>query len=350
MNYMSGHKLYYHLDRLVEWKKDNNVSPVYAEIGPTSLCNHRCLMCGYEHLGHKNESLEYGRMMELVEELHQSGINSIVFAGDGEPLLNKATIPSIERATQLGVDCGLSTNGFLLDEKKAAILAGSLKWIRFSINGGNNKEYSLVHRTSEKAFDTVINNLGMLGQLKSERGHNITIGVQCVMLPENMDSISELADIAKDSGADYFIVKPFYPVEKISYRSGEIHSDAIELLRHKLKGMTDDNFSADIRLLELESNSGKRVYKKCYGIDFIVIITSTGDVYSCLPHIGDERFKFGNIHENCFPEIWSGKRKKDVKEFIDSLNKNSCQPNCRNHRINEFLWDLKHPHMHKNFI
>ena len=350
MDYLAGHKLHYHLERLLEWQQDKDVFPVYAEIGPTSLCNHRCLMCGYEHLGHRNQSLEHERMMDLVDELHRSGIRSIVFAGDGEPLLNKATIPSIQRAAHSDIDCALSTNGFLLKERDAEILSGSLKWIRFSINGGNKTAYSLVHRTSEEAFNVVINNVRMMTQVKRQRGHGITIGVQCVMLPENMDSVSELAVTVKESGADYFVVKPFYPVEKISYRSGDIHNDAIESLRHELKSMTDDNFNADIRLRELESNSGRRVYDKCYGINFIVIVTSNGDVYSCLPQIGDDRFKFGNIYENSFSEIWSGERKKAVMDFIDSFNKDTCQPNCRNHRINEFLWDLKHPHLHKNFI
>ncbi|KPK02222.1 MAG: hypothetical protein AMK71_02985 [Nitrospira bacterium SG8_35_4] len=350
MSYLAGHKLHYHLERLLEWQQDRDVLPVYAEIGPTSLCNHRCLMCGYEHLGHKNQSLEYARMMELVDELHESGIKSLVFAGDGEPLINSATIPSIQRATHLGIDCGLSTNGFLLKDNQSSILSERLRWIRFSINGGNKKTYSLVHRTSEGAFNTVINNVRKLAQVKSERGHGITIGVQCVLLPENMGTISNLAAIVRESGADYFVVKPFYPVEKISYKPGDIHNDAIESLRQRLADLADDNFSADIRLRELKSNSGKRVYVKCYGIDFIVIVTSSGDVYSCLPQIGDERFKFGNIYENGFSEIWSGERKKAVMDFIDSFNKDTCQPNCRNHRINEFLWDLKHPHLHKNFI
>lgn len=350
MSFLSGHKLYYHLDRLQEWQQDGDVSPVYAEISPTSLCNHRCLMCGYEHMGHKNVSLEYGKMMELVDDLHRSGIKSIVFAGDGEPLLNKATIPSIQKAMHLDIDCGLSTNGFLIDVEKAASLSESLRWIRFSINGGNRKTYALVHKTSEEAFDVVINNLRMLAKLKSSGGHGVTLGVQCVLLPENLESIPALAAIAKETGADYFVVKPFYPVEMISYKPDTICNKDVEALRLKLNAMSSDDFSADLRLEELKSNSGKRAYTKCYGIDFIAIIASNGDLYSCLPHIGDERFKFGNLHENSFLEIWHGERKKSVMEFIDTIDKNSCQPNCRNHRINEFLWDLKHPHSHWNFI
>lgn len=347
---MSGHKLYYHLEKLLEWQQGGDAAPVYAEIGPTSLCNHRCLMCGYEHLGHKNQSLEYGRLMTLVAELHQAGLKSIVFAGDGEPLLNKATVPSIQKAASLDIDCALSTNGLFLNKETTSLFAEALKWIRFSINGGNRKAYGCVHRTSEDVFDMVIANLAEMAKLKKQRGNNITIGVQCVLLPENVDSIPELAAIVKESGADYFIVKPFYPVEKISYKPGRICSKDIESLRLKLDDMASDDFSADIRTGELKSNSGKRTYTKCYGINFIAIIASNGDVYSCLPHIGDERFKFGNLHENSFLEIWHGERKKSVMEFIDSIDKNSCQPNCRNHRINEFLWDLKHPHSHWNFI
>lgn len=350
MRFYEGHKLYYHLERLLEWQQGRYVPPIYAEISPTSLCNHRCLMCGYEHLGHKNQSIEYERMLRLIDELYQSGIKSIVFAGDGEPLINKATIPSIQRAVSFGIDCGLSTNGFLLNAEKAAILSESLKWIRFSINGGNKEIYSYVHQTSEDVFDVVLSNLEQMVKTKHQLRSDITVGVQCIMLAENLYSIGELASIVKNLGACYFVVKPFYPVEKISYKSKPIHSDVIELLKQKLHAMSDDTFIADIRLDELESNTKKRVYKKCYGIDFIAIITSNGDVYSCLPHIGDKRFKFGNIYEKGFSEIWCSESKKAVMDFIDSFDKDSCQPNCRNHRINEFLWDLKNPHPHKNFI
>ncbi len=350
MDFFQGHKLYYHIDRLNDWNNGLIVPPIYAEISPTSVCNHRCLMCGYEHLGHKQIKIEPAKLILLMNELYESGLKSIVFAGDGEPLINKATVPAIVKAVNLGMDCALSTNGSLLNNELCDTLAQNLTWIRFSLNGGDEESYSSVHNVAIGSLAKVLGNVGDMVKAKRMLNSDITIGVQFVLLPENKGSVLELANAVKIVGADYFVVKPFYPVERISYKPDQIPSNEIYPIKSEIEKLSDSKFKTMVRVNELDANNGNRVYSKCYGLDFIAIITSTGDVYSCLPHIGDDKHGYGNIYEQAFSDIWNGKRKKDVVSYIDSINKGNCQPNCRPHRINEFLWDLKNPHKHKNFI
>lgn len=67
---------------------------------PVANCNHRCLFCHYNYLGHKGK-FPKGRMLTLVDELAKAGTRSLVFAGIGEPTLNSETIAAIETAKVL---------------------------------------------------------------------------------------------------------------------------------------------------------------------------------------------------------------------------------------------------------
>ncbi len=54
---------------------------------------------------------------------------------------------------------------------------------------------------------------------------------------------------------------------------------------------------------------------------------------------------------NTFKEIWEGeKRLKSVRYAEEELDTNQCRVNCRMDEINRYLWDLKYPSEHVNFI
>jgi len=60
---------------------------------------------------------------------------------------------------------------------------------------------------------------------------------------------------------------------------------------------------------------------------------------------------YGNMYENTFKEIWEGnKRHKSVQWAEGKLDTNQCRLNCRMDEINRYLWDLKNPPEHVNFI
>ena len=100
---LDGHKLTYHPDRVADFAAGAEVAPIYVEISPVANCNHRCLFCHYNYLGHKGK-FPKNRMLTLVDELAKAGTRSLVFAGIGEPTLNSETVTAIERAKALGVD------------------------------------------------------------------------------------------------------------------------------------------------------------------------------------------------------------------------------------------------------
>ena len=349
-NFLDSHKINYHPKEIADMFAGKLEAPIYVEISPTGICNHKCLFCHYNYLGHEGK-FQKGKIPELVREFASMGVKSLVFAGNGEPTLHVDTIEAIQLAKELGLDVALSTNGALLKEEHFEILAKNLTWIRFSFNAGSSKNYAYVHQTKNDDFDKVIENIKKLKATKERLKSNITIGTQFVLIPENKDFALEHGKMLKSLGVDYFSVKHFYNHSHNEFEVKEqIEDKFIEALSNEAEKLCDDNFKFLVR--STANLSSKRDYNKCYGLEFIVFIDENGDVYSCFSHQYDKKTIMGNIFESSFKEIWKSQQKKDSIDYINNcIEKNNCQPNCRHHQINNYLWNIKNPSIeHVNFI
>lgn len=80
--------------------------------------------------------------------------------------------------------------------------------------------------------------------------------------------------------------------------------------------------------------------------------SGNGKIYPCGPFFNKERFYCGDIHETSFYDIVMSDRywavHKDVSDSVD-VHKD-CAVGCRQDYINKYLWDLKNPPEHVNFI
>ncbi|MEP6924787.1 MAG: GTP 3',8-cyclase MoaA [Pyrinomonadaceae bacterium] len=90
----------------------------------TDRCNFRCFYClpnGEPPLAHKEKVLSYEELEYICEIFVELGIEKIRLTG-GEPLLRKDVVVLVEKLARLKPnlqDLALTTNGFLLDEKRA---------------------------------------------------------------------------------------------------------------------------------------------------------------------------------------------------------------------------------------
>lgn len=348
---LDSHKLKYHPEAVADFHRGREVPPLYVEVSPTAFCNHRCVFCHYHHLGHQGR-FNGGRMLTLMDELKTVGTKSLVFAGIGEPLLNKETVPAIKRAKSNGVDVAMSTNGALMKEEDMPALAESLTWIRFSFNAATADDYARIHETKESDFELVLSNIKRLKEIKEETGSTVTIGVQYVILPETRNNVEKLAERLKSIGADYFVIKHFYEHEESGFSKASllISDDDLKALQGFAAEISDENFSMIVRNRDILSK--ERIYDRCYGLPFIVYIRENGDVYTCFSYMSDSNTVLGNINEQSFSDLWASDVKQAAIDYINNkINKNRCQPNCRHHQINNYLWDLMNPSVkHINFI
>ena len=350
---IDSHKLIYHLSRVNEWAEKGDVYPIYMEISPSGVCNHRCVFCAYDFIGHPNRRLDTDIFLKFIDEASHLGVKSLLYAGEGEPLLHKDIDKFIVRTKEKGIDAGMYTNGQFLKESLAEKILPSLTFIRFSFNGGSGRNYAEIHKTGESVFAEVLRNIGCAAGIKAKRGLVADLGAQYVLLPENIDFLVGAAKILKEAGIGYFAIKPFVQQsERQSYKMREkFNLENIESVVNDVVGLSDENFSVIVRRNAFD-RYGERRYAHCFGTSFVSVVNSAGDIASCLPYWDDEQFVFGNIYKTSFEEIWKGEKRREIKRRLEcELDVSKCPPNCRPNQINEFLWELKHPSVrHINFI
>ncbi len=96
----------------------------------------------------------------------------------------------------------------------------------------------------------------------------------------------------------------------------------------------------------------KPSYDKCHSTPFFWgYIAADGKVFGCSAYLGKDEFCYGSIYDNSFEEIWESEKRKSSYLYIkDSLDIKNCRLNCRMDKVNKYLWDLKNPNKHVNFI
>ena len=184
---IDSHKLNYHVSRVNQWLTTGDVYPIYVEVSPAGACNHRCTFCAVDYIGYKTIFLDKEILKNRLKEMGDLGVKSVMFAGEGEPLLHKNLPEVIQYTKESGVDVAITTNAVPLTENWCQEALESVTWIKASVNAGTAETYAKIHKTNAKDFDKVVSNLAFAVTLRNKNKWSCTIGSQMVLLPENTD-------------------------------------------------------------------------------------------------------------------------------------------------------------------
>ncbi len=350
---IDSHKLLYHVPRVNAWLEGTDVYPIYMELSPAGACNHRCTFCGLDFMNYQPRFLDWPILRERLTELGELGLKSIMHGGEGEPLLHKNFCELVAHGKQCGIDQAITTNGVLLTPERAEKLLTDCEWIKVSLNAGTAETYAAVHRTKSEDFSKVIGNLQAAVKMRREKGWKCTLGAQMLLLPENRSEAATLGRIARDTGLDYLVIKPYsqHPQSHTDkYKDIDYSQDLA--LAEELQKLSTPEFSLIFRARTMQKwNEGGHPYRRCLALPFWSYIDAGGNVWGCSVYLGDERFNYGNIHEQTFATIWTGERRRRSLEWVaQELDVCNCRVNCRMDEINRYLWELKNPPAHVNFI
>lgn len=349
---IDSHKLIYHVSRVNDWLKGVDIYPIYIEVGLFGGCNHRCIFCAFDYLGYSQSSLSTDAIYSFIASAAEKGVKAILYSGEGEPLLHENIVDVVVFTKKSGLDVALSTNGVLFDKDKANVMLQYLSWIRFSIDAGTANNYSFIHGADKDDFKVVINNITEAVKIRNKNNFTSTIGVQFLLLPHNYNEILLLVKILKNIGVDYLTVKPYSSHYLSSnFKNSFFDYNKFLYLKDELSKYSDDNFKIIFRNRAMLKTNEKKPYKDCLGLPFIAHISADGNVYPCNVFVGKEDFVFGNICCANFEDIWTGKKRKKIMNYIFSdWDLKNCRKSCRIDDINRYLWELKYPNNHVNFI
>ena len=138
---------------------------VTVDIEPTNRCNAKCHFCPRDQTPHQGLMTQavFDQTMARVVELGQvnaSGFQQqlkISLCGLGEPLLNPKTPGFVRQIRELGLECVMSSNAALLDERRgAALLDAGLQQININV-GDRDDDYEQVYKLPfHKTRDNVL--------------------------------------------------------------------------------------------------------------------------------------------------------------------------------------------------
>ncbi|MBI2062860.1 MAG: radical SAM protein [Candidatus Yanofskybacteria bacterium] len=364
-------KISYHPAWLKRWL-DNPFStpPIYIEISPIGLCNHRCTFCAKEVMGYPDRSIPKERLIGFIRELawlrsqdpDGLGVRSLMHAGEGEPTLYKDLAEVIAETARCGIESALTTNATGLTEKFLDPALPHLSWIKASVNAGKKETYTKIHKAGPNHWDTIWRNLGKAVEMRTKFGYSCEIGCQTVLLvndtldldgtvvPANWHEAIDLAKKAKETGLDHVVIKP-YGQNPYSLGTMQRYGDMkytgflkeFEKMDGELQKLNDANFKVVFRWNTILSyEKPKREYEKCLATPMSwAYLQSDGMIISCAAHNSNPDFDLGNITDKTFKEIWWGERRRQHIEFMKNFDISACRKNCRMHFVNEALWDLE---------
>jgi radical SAM protein with 4Fe4S-binding SPASM domain len=351
---MDGHKLLWHLDRVNEWVKGKRIAPLHIDLGITTGCNINCSFCYGVLQGRTGASARFDMpaepLLRFLRDAKEAGVRSVLFDGQGENSLNDALYDAIKCAGDIGLSAALATNGTLLRRERMAELLTPLTWIRFNISAASPDSYERIH--GAPLFHKVLENIRLAVEVRKNSGLATTIGMQMVLTHDNLDDIVPLSKLGAELGVDYLVIKPCSddPQKSLNAPTSEFLEMA-EVFR-EAEACSRDDYNVVIKTSKLV-NSGVKDFPVCYGTRFIINISGNGSVFPCghFFNTRTEEFCMGNILQTSFKEIMESERYWDVQDKISNLDVNrECETNCRHYYICGFLWELRNPPPHLDFI
>lgn len=347
---MDSHKLIYHPEIVARWMRGENVYPIELEIGLTNACNHRCIFCAVDYTGYKPDRMDKQLLINNLREIAPRGVKSIIYAGEGEPLLHREAPDIINETKSMGIDAALSTNGVLLTSDISRECLKSLTWVRFSTAGITDEVYDKIQRGARGDLAKVLHNMEEAVKVKRDQHLHTTLGVQLLLLPDNKNEIVRMGRKLRRIGVDYFTIKPFSQHPQSKHILQVDYEEMLELEK-EVKTLQTDEFAVYFRAHSMKKLRCQRTYQHCWALPFMVYIDAKGNLWPCIVFMGKDELRYGNLYDNSFVDIWEGQHRKAITDYFMQMDlKNNCRELCRLDEMNRYLEELKNPSEHVNFI
>ena len=342
---LDGHKLAWHRERVEAWLAGERIAPVTIDCALTRRCTYRCVYCYGQLQANDEQKMTEEVISRFLDDAAEIGVKAVSFVSDGESTCSLHLAKAILRGRANGLDMALGTNGYLLKEDELEDILPALTYLRFNISAGQPERYAEIHGCSQSCYHRVVETIRQCVEIKRRGALAVTIGLQMVLLPGFRDQIMPLARLGRELGVDYLVIKHCSDDEHGSL--GVEYDKYFELVDDlkAAEAVSEGDYLVRVKWSKVLSQ-GRRCYRQCYGPPFIMQFSGSGLVAPCGMFFNSKyrRYHIGNLAVNSFKEMWQSERYWEVLGLIASERfdaQSMCGTLCLQHKVNEFLWDLK---------
>jgi radical SAM protein with 4Fe4S-binding SPASM domain len=299
-----------------------------VEIQPSARCNLSCVYCSYGLRNVSHASLPWNYLSSFCESIGNLPTRVVYLSGGGEPLCYKWIRETIEILSQFPLRLALITNGILMLDKKPPIsdLMNRFGYIQISLHSAADQVNQLPFDPEEKVLD-IPTQLDRTGQRPE------ILGVRMVVNNRNWPEVFDKLAAARQSGFDYIV---FTPERDFERRGLGMTTDNIHALQENIRARWEEADPDFCNLRSIAFNKDDRTTyiptDLCWALELrlLAICDPEGDIYTCIPRIGDKRYSIGSIKESHFHQIWNSESHLSI---IEKLNKEQAEGNCSNCRF-----------------
>jgi MoaA/NifB/PqqE/SkfB family radical SAM enzyme len=193
-----------------------------VQVHPLLKCNLRCLHCYSSSSPDQLPALPLERLCSALNLLHAEGYNSVGISG-GEPLLYAELPKLLQHIRKLAMITTVTTNGMLVDDRRAAMLREGAELVAVSVDGPPESHNRM--RAHPRAFERMTEGVAHLKHAGVPFGFIFTLTLY------NLHELNWLAEFAVAQGAGLLQVHPLEEVGRATGRLPGRAPDALELAR-----------------------------------------------------------------------------------------------------------------------
>jgi radical SAM protein with 4Fe4S-binding SPASM domain len=280
---------------------ENNRHPKIIGWEITRQCNLTCPHCFSAAAKRPHNELTFDECRAAIDSMAEIGVQMIGWTG-GEPLLCDYLEDLILYARQKGIKSNITTNGVLLDERRALSLkkAGN-RAMQISLDGSTPERNHRMRGASEAEFHKIIEAIRICKRL------NIRTVLATLLGEENLDDANEMVRLAEREGLDSIRFCGFTPVGRGKNSNIKERLNFSQKL-NDLKTFIEDIQDQSTCVVEFDPGLGPvppdYSFHQCVAGMTIFYLKANGDIYPCTALI-DRKFLVGNIRQRHLVEIWN---------------------------------------------
>lgn len=333
--------------RVRRWEAEGVQGPVTLELYPTLLCNLSCRFCDTT-LRHRKPTGELSRerLLALVDEAADLGVERVFVLGGGEPLLRRDVTPELlRRVKERGLEGVLTTNGSFLDAALAEqLLETGWDEVHVSLDGPTPEVHDWL-RGQEGAFRRTVRNTCRLSTWRRQRGLELPrVALHVVVTNTNWQLLVEMVELARSLGAfrvDFDALIAYEPEQLALQLSEEERARVPEVARRALARAEDLGIQTTLsHFLEPERLArGERpppvpegeglAGAPCLKAWHYLVIQADGRSSPCCVLAGEG----GSVAETSLEELW--RRDPFLEEVRQGMEAGRPLPRCR-----ECSWNI----------